>query len=147
MQGLMSQSYLGDFSVFALPFVFLFCILQSSHVQTWYFVLQGDGYIFFNQPCIYIFVPKLVFRTANKLTNCIRNWHLRVAEPHVPYLCYCRSSHNSPFPEGSYHKPLRFSPWRIRTGPDWTASSDTGWTWNEKIRKIQNTLWFLCNPF
>lgn len=54
----------------------------------------------------------------------LQNSHTRVS-----YLCYCRSSHNSPFPGGSYHKPLRFSPSRIRTGPDWTTSSDTGWTW------------------
>lgn len=68
--------------------------------------------------------------------------YIRLHNSHtgVSYLCYCRSSHNSPFPGGSYHKPLRFSPSRIRTGPDWTTSSDTGWTWTANRNDDRHTL-------
>lgn len=129
------RSYLGDFSVSSLPLVFLFCILLSSHVQMWYFVLQGEKKK--NPPRIYLFRPRLIIWTPNK-QNSLPIMGTDVQQLHsdpsgVSYLYYCRSSHNSPFPEGSYHKPLKFSPSRIRTGPNWTTSSDTGWNWGTSL--------------
>lgn len=60
----------------------------------------------------------------------------------ISYLCLCRLSHNSPFPEGSCHKPSTSSPWRTHTGPVCLTSSDTVWTWTEKQRVYDSKQFF-----
>lgn len=93
-------------------------------------------------PTLNIYFSWQVWLQINKPTAIEVGIYIRLRNSHtgVSYLCYCRSSHNSPFPGGSYHKPLRFSPSRIRTGPDWTTSSDTGWTWTANWNDYRHTL-------